>query len=328
MKILVYGAGAIGCYLTHVLCAAGNDVTLLARGSWRETLERNGLTIVHHLQKKTTYDRPRVIGALNGEHYDLVFAVMQYQQMAAVLDDLAQANSCVVVLVGNNMDAGKMETYIQAHTAAPKTVLFGFQGTGGRRETDKAVCVRFGDMGMTVGGAHGEPSTADKQALTSAFAGTGYHLTWAADMDAWYKCHLAFILPIVYLSYALDCDLRRATGKQIKTGLQAVREGYGLLDALGYPILPEDTMEKLRGFKGALSYVLLRLMAKTTIGELAATDHCRNAVTELEALDTAFAALRERGLGFPMPHWDTLRSAMPDWERLHQLYRKQGGHRK
>ena len=174
---------------------------------------------------------------------------MQYQQMAAILDDLAQANSCVVVLVGNNM-------------------------------------------------------------------------------DAWYKCHLAFILPIVYLSYALDCDLRRATGKQIKTGLQAVREGYGLLDALGHPILPEDTMEKLHGFKGALSYVLLRLMAKTTIGELAATDHCRNAVTELEALDTAFAALRERGLGFPMPHWDTLRSAMPDWERLHQLYRKQGGHRK
>ncbi len=78
MKILIYGAGVIGCYLTHVLCAAGNDVTLLARGIWRETLERDGLTIVHHLQKKTTHDRPRIIGALNGEHYDLVFAVMQY----------------------------------------------------------------------------------------------------------------------------------------------------------------------------------------------------------------------------------------------------------
>ena len=32
MKILIYGAGVIGSYLTHVLCAAGNDVTLLARG--------------------------------------------------------------------------------------------------------------------------------------------------------------------------------------------------------------------------------------------------------------------------------------------------------
>lgn len=33
MKILVYGAGVIGSYLTHMLCAAGNDVTLLARGT-------------------------------------------------------------------------------------------------------------------------------------------------------------------------------------------------------------------------------------------------------------------------------------------------------
>lgn len=32
MKVLVYGAGVIGCYLTHVLCEAGNDVTLLV--SW------------------------------------------------------------------------------------------------------------------------------------------------------------------------------------------------------------------------------------------------------------------------------------------------------
>lgn len=93
MKTLVYGAGVIGSYLTHVLCAAGNDVTLLARGDWRETLERDGLTIVHHLQKKTTHDRPHIIVALDRTHYDLVFAVMQYQQMSAILGDLALADS-------------------------------------------------------------------------------------------------------------------------------------------------------------------------------------------------------------------------------------------
>lgn len=288
MKVLVYGAGVIGSYLTHVLCAAGNDVPLLARGDWRETLEQEGLTIVHHLQKKATHDCPHIIGALDSTHYDLLFAVMQYQQMSAILGDLARAGSPLVVLVGNNIAAKEMEAYIQAHTPAPKAVLFGFQGTGGRRNADKAICVRFGDMGMTVGGLHGEPSTAEKQALTSAFAGTKYRLTWTADMDAWYKCHLAFILPIVYLSYALDCNLRQATGKQVKMGLQAVREGYGLLSALGYPILPEDTMEQLRGFRGGLSYLELWIMAKTVIGELAATDHCRHAVTELEALDRGF----------------------------------------
>lgn len=324
MKVLVYGAGAIGSYLTHALCAAGNDVTLLARGDWRETLERDGLTIIHHLQRKTTHDRPRIIGALDDRHYDLVFAVMQYQQMWAILAELSRADSPLVVLVGNNMDAGEMEAYIQAHTAAPKTVLFGFQGTGGRREAGKAVCVRFGDAGMTVGGLHREPSAAEKQALASAFADTGYRLAWTADMDAWYKCHLAFILPIAYLSYVLDCDLRQATGKQVKTGLRAVREGYGLLRALDYPILPADTMEKLRGFRGGLSYVLLRLMAKTSVGELAATDHCRHAVNEMRALDSAFSALRGQRPDLSMPNWDALRSAMPDWETLWTRYRDGG----
>ncbi len=325
MKILIYGAGVIGSYLTHVLCAAGNDVTLLARGGWRETLEQSGLTIYHHLQKKVTRDRPRVIGALDREHYDLVFVVMQYQQMAAVLDDLGRVDSSIVVLVGNNMSAGEMERHIRNCSAAPQRVLFGFQGTGGRREAERVVCVRFGEAGMTVGGLHKEPSLVEKRRLRSAFAGTKYRLTWAADMDAWYKCHLAFILPIVYLSYALNCNLKRATGRQIKTGLRAVREGYELLKALGYPILPENTIEKLYGFQGGLSYAVLRIMAKTAIGELAATDHCRSAVAELEALEKAFAALREQRPDFPMPNWDALRKAMPDWQALHLSYGKQEG---
>lgn len=38
MKILVYGAGVMGCELAHVLMEGNNDVTLLARGSWKEVL--------------------------------------------------------------------------------------------------------------------------------------------------------------------------------------------------------------------------------------------------------------------------------------------------
>ena len=325
MKILVYGAGVIGSYLAHALCAAGNDVSLLARGSWWETLERDGLTIIHHLQRKTTHDRPRIIGALDGGRYDLVFAVMQYQQMPAVLAELSQADSPLVVLVGNNMDAGKMEAYIQGHTAVPKTVLFGFQGTGGRREGGSVVCVRFGGGSMSLGGASAGAPESAKTVVAAAFQGTKYRLTWVPNMDAWYKCHLAFILPVCYLSYALDCDLTRAEGPQIKQIMAAVREGYGLLSALGYPILPEGSLDELRGIRGALFYAMLRIMAETAIGRLAATDHCRHAVTEMEALDKDFAALRGQEPGFPMPAWDALRNAMPDWETLRRLYGKSNG---
>lgn len=40
MKLLVYGAGVIGSYLAHVLCSAGHDVSILARGRRKEELEK------------------------------------------------------------------------------------------------------------------------------------------------------------------------------------------------------------------------------------------------------------------------------------------------
>ena len=78
MKILVYGVGAIGSLLTHYLCEAGNDVTIVARSTYDE-LKKNGLVIKHHLQKKTTVDHPNVLKEYDGSHYDIVFSVMQGQ---------------------------------------------------------------------------------------------------------------------------------------------------------------------------------------------------------------------------------------------------------
>lgn len=45
MKILVYGAGVLGCNLARNLFHAGKDVTLLARGNWAEEIRKNGLRI-------------------------------------------------------------------------------------------------------------------------------------------------------------------------------------------------------------------------------------------------------------------------------------------
>ena len=45
MKILVYGAGVLGCNLARNLFRAGKDAALLAWGSWAEELQTNGLRI-------------------------------------------------------------------------------------------------------------------------------------------------------------------------------------------------------------------------------------------------------------------------------------------
>lgn len=322
MRVLIYGAGVIGSFLAYALCEAGQDVTILARGSWKNTLEKDGLVICHSLQKKTTVSHPNVVEELDLEkEYDAVFAVMQHQQMKEILPDLARINSQLMILVGNNMSAPVMEKEILSLSDKPKTVLFGFQGTGGRREDGKVICVRFGEGSMSLGGLHGELPDEVKETIQSLFVGTKYRLTWVPDMDAWYRCHLTFILPAVYLCYATGCDLRKASRRQRKLILDAANEACGLLKALGYPIYPvgDDTYYQ-PGVKRVLMSAMLFVMAKTSIGDLAAADHCRHAVTEMEGLDAAWSDMRKNKAEFPMPAWDTLRGGMPDWSELHHLY--------
>ena len=64
MKILVYGAGVIGCELAHMLVKSGSDVTLLARGKWLKSIDENGLIIQHYAQLHTTVDRVNTIEKL------------------------------------------------------------------------------------------------------------------------------------------------------------------------------------------------------------------------------------------------------------------------
>ena len=324
MKILVYGCGVIGSYLTHILCRAGNNVTVCAREKTKETLEKYGLRIKHKLQKTKTVDYPEVIDkADENEHYDIVFSIMQGQQQKALLPDLARVNAPLFVLVGNNLCAAETERGFRELAGDGRALLFGFQGTGGIREKTYSVCVRFGDSRLTVGGLHSEPSEQQKAVLKAAFSGTRYGLVFIDDMEGWLYCHAAFILPIVYISYAYNCDLRTAPKLALDLLMKAAEEGYALIKKTGIKIRPVGD-DKYFDSKPKMAVMKLAMfgIAKTTIGELIATDHCRNAVTEMEYLDREFSGLREKAGGFPMPNRDRLKAAMPGWEHIHARYDK------
>jgi 2-dehydropantoate 2-reductase len=321
MKVLVYGAGVIGSYLTHTLCQAGNEVSLVARGRWKGVLEVSGLVLHHHLQQYTTADYPEILESPGSARYDVVFAVMQQQQRQAILGELAEIDTPLIVLVGNNMLAPEMEQEILSRSAAPKTVLFGFQGTAGNREDSYVECVRWNGGEMTLGGVHRGLTDEEKALFTELFSGTKYRLIWETDMDGWYKCHLALIMPVAYLCYMTGCDLKKANRAQRKLLLDAANEGFGLLSRLGVAIRPEGEDSYYRpGGKRAICAAMMFAIEKTALGKLCASDHCRHAVSEMETLDMAWSQLREQAPDFPMPNWDAMRSAMPNWEKLHQIY--------
>ena len=327
MKVLVYGSGVIGCYLAHVLCTAENDVTLLARGQWKEQLQQNGLRIRHHLQRKTTLDHPRVIGGIEEEKaYDAVFAVMPYNRMPAILEPLAAIYSPLVVPVGNNMRPADMQQAILDHSVCEKQVLFGFQATAGKRDHEKGmlICERAGIGAMDIGGLHSLPNSDTKTKLETMFSGSRYKLRWQPDMEAYLICHLAAVLPICYLAYACNGDLTGSTAKQRKLMRTASREAYAMLKAQGIPILPEgDDQYYAPGIKGTVMQFLYFGMAKwKTAGDLIACEHCRNAFEEMEMLDEEFEKVLARRPDLPMPNWRALKAQMPGWDAIRKQYAK------
>ena len=89
MKILVYGAGVLGCNLARNLFRAGKDVTLLARAGWAEAIRQNGLRIKNKFSIRTSVSRIPVATELKPEdRYDVIFAVVHYTQIDSILDAL------------------------------------------------------------------------------------------------------------------------------------------------------------------------------------------------------------------------------------------------
>ena len=155
MNVLLYGAGVIGGQLVHALTVSGNEVSMVARGAWKDTLEQNGLRIRHYLQRKETTDHPRVLERPDNRPYDIAFAMMKFRQMERILDAMAGLNSPIIVLVGNNLSASEMERRILQASASPKRLLFGYGSSAGTRENGALLNAHTGDGSLTVGKAGG-----------------------------------------------------------------------------------------------------------------------------------------------------------------------------
>lgn len=319
-KALVFGAGVIGSYLAHVLCEAGNQVTILARKERAESLKRNGLIIHHHLQGKVTKDMVEAVTSVEGRTFDAAFVVMPYHKLEMALPEIVKLQAKLLVLVGNDVTPAEIERHIKENAPGVKKILFGFQATAGKKEENRYICERLGG-GMDIGQLHGETDPRLKKWVQRMFNGTDYKLNWQGDMESYLICHLAAILPIGYLSYICDGNLCKSTGEQRKMMLEASHEAYEFLKEKNITIYPiNDDKFFGKGIRGRAMGFLYFVMAKTKMGDMVACEHCRNAVSEMERLDLFYGKLMD---GYPVEKlrvWQKLRSQMPSWEELHRKY--------
>jgi len=107
MRIVIYGAGAVGGYLGGILAAAGRDVTLVARGAQHDAMAGRGLILEG--PKSGRPEPIRVKVCRPGEEkppYDLVFVGLKSHQIAENARHLAglMAKDGAIVFAQNGIN--------------------------------------------------------------------------------------------------------------------------------------------------------------------------------------------------------------------------------
>ena len=299
MRILVYGAGVLGCNLARAFCKAGKDVTLLARGAWADTIRKNGLCIQNWLMPIKSTSRIRVVTELApNDAYDVIFVALRYTQLPTILDTLTANQSKNLVFLGNNMQPDALAVRLPE-----KNVMFAFASSAGHREKDRVVSVDL--KKITIGQLRDAQS--NEALIQEIFARTGYKVSYEPNMGDYLCSHAAFVIPAVFACYHTDGNLKRLKGNTayFNRMVDAVQEGYRALVKTGHEILPREDAD----FEGqAFRRTCLKffgLMCATSLGKICASDHAMNAAEEMSALNTELKKLFEAA-GTEYPAWKEL----------------------
>jgi 2-dehydropantoate 2-reductase len=301
MKILVYGAGVLGCNIANNFYRAKRDVTLLARGEWKQTLQKSGLKIKNKLAfGKISESKVKIISTLDRQdRYDVIFVVVRYTQIESVLPILRANVSTNIIFVGNNLSADKV-----AYALSDKNVMFAFASSAGHRERDAVVSVDV--KKMTIGQLDG--ANINKPFIEAIFKGTKYKLTYEPNMQDWLLCHAAAVIPAAFACYYTQGNLKKIKNDKVYLNklVDAVIEAYSAIKMAGHSLLPKsEESYNTKKFK-RVNYLLFKLLAATFLGEVCVSDHAMNAVDEMGKLAQDLQTFMD-GCGATYPTWSNLK---------------------
>lgn len=295
MRILVYGAGVLGCNLARDFYHSKQDVTLLARGKWAEEIKNNVLRIKNQLFLHTSvFHIPLITELKSDDIYDVIFVTIRYTQIDTVVDILRENQSKNIVFVGNNTNANYTSSLLKN-----KNVMFAFLVSVGHRESNRVVSVDL--KKITIGQLVNAQS--NEKFINEIFANTKYKVKYEPNMGDYLLCHAAFVVPVAFACYKTDGNLKKIKRNTayLNKMIDANIEGYRAIKKAGHEILPDDDKE-FEGEKYRKTCLrFFKLMCATVLGKICASDHAMNAIDEMSVLNNDLKKFFDlQGIDYPM----------------------------
>lgn len=292
-KILIFGAGVIGCIYAARFAGAGYDVTVYARGDRLRVLREKGL--LYDEGGKVSRANVVVIDKLERNlKYDYAFVAVRYEQITDALTQIKNIDcGSIVTMVNNPSGYGKWENIL-----GKGRLIAAFPGAGGRIEngvlhyqlTPRVI------QATTFGETSGK-YTVRAEDLKRIFRSSKIPYSFSKNMDAWQKTHLAMVTALANGIY-YDGGDNYTTAKN-KEAIQLItcqlKRNFNALKKLDIPITPLK-MRALHICPGCIMNLALKVIFNTRFAFDVISSHANKAKNEMRQLDRDLQAFLDEKL--------------------------------
>ena len=241
MKILIYGAGIIGCTYGWQLAETGCDITVLVRKGQNRQIEEQGIHLIcqdFRGGKKQTIDtifRPHVIDELDAQNdFEYILVTTNKIQLPDVLPILGtSAGKAHVLFFQNNWDCfDEIGRYLK-----PEQYFFGFPFMAGDgKDADGIHCVISGMQysHTPIGEANGD-ITPRVQKMVQVLDEAGLKPLPSRQILLWIITHYAAAAGLTAGILSAGGAARFVSDSTIiRTAIRAIREGFSICLKRGY----------------------------------------------------------------------------------------------
>lgn len=292
MKILIYGAGVIGCTYGWQLAKTGYNISVLVRKGKKEYIEKNGINIYctdfrnNEKVTETVLFHPTVTENLTADNdFEYIIVTTKSLHLEEILPILKESSGKAHILFFQNVwqdDLKKISKYL-----TPEQYFFGFpfMAGGGRDKKGINAIISCSQYSKTMLGEISGKVTPRIQKITNVMSEAGMNPFISSQIVTWLIPHYAFIACISAGIIKSGGTMNAFISKPaiIKETTLSIREGFHICSKLG--VNPKkEKVNRLYYLPLIISTLIIRKVFNDEAMQTMFDEYLKNSIEEIKMM--------------------------------------------